>query len=78
MIRVACVECEHTTGTNPARIWPCSRCGSHEFVSLGPWAPTPGLYSVGQLFDRNRIDFEAVGDGSLHANSGRASQGAER
>lgn len=68
-VRVACVCCEHTTGTPLSSIWPCSPCGGVEFVSFGPWRPTPGLYSVQQLFERGQIDFEAVG-GELRANDG--------
>lgn len=73
-LRVACVLCERTTGTPADSVAPCSSCGGREFVALGLWRAQPGLYSVRQLFERGRIDFDAPWFGrALRANAGGAS-----
>lgn len=63
VIRAACLECGMTTGCMPpAR--PCCRCGSAQLVSLGPWEPQPGLFTVQLLFERGRLPYEAAAFGN--------------
>lgn len=59
VIRVGCLDCGMTTGCERRNVRSCSRCRGGNLVSLGPWAPQPGLFTIQALFDRGRLPFEA-------------------
>lgn len=56
-IRVCCARCEATWGTPSDRRWPCG-CGGGELVCLGTWEPSPGHWTLAQLWERNRLRYE--------------------